>query len=182
MAGISGARTFCGVYTAAQTNLDVIGVPPLGRRIVLHWVHIANGITAAGDFKLLDGPVISVSGVTQATGTTTSLITAGVYVPTGATVVVTASTATPATNGTFVATNVNATTFTIPITIPITIAGTCTVNATGTTVFGALLAAYTPATFDGSRAPIVLTAATPLCFTSATATTQRVNIGYSVEF
>lgn len=179
MAGMSGASTVVGVYTAAQTNIDIIGVPAAGRSIVVHWIVFSNGATAAGDFKLLDGPVVSAA-ITGNTIANPTVVTCGVYVPTGSTVTITGSNSTPLIDGTYVATNVNSTSFSIPVNV--TVAGTAgTVTATGTTKAAGLLAANTPLVIDCKRAPLVLTAATPLCFTSATATTHRVNIGYTIE-
>lgn len=51
----------------------------------------------------------------------------------------------------------------------------------GTVKFDAFLAINSPVTLNCERAPIVLTAATALCYTSVTSTTSRVTIGYSVE-
>lgn len=179
MAGVTGTRTTSATYGSAQTNIDIIAVPASGYRLVLHWVCFANGATTAGDFKLLDGPVISAA-ITANSQANPTVVTCGVYVPTGATVTITGSNSTPSINGTHVATNVNATTFSIPVNV--TVAGTAgTVTATGATLAAALLTADTPMVIDCSRAPLVLTAATPLCFTSATATTHRVNLGYAIE-
>jgi hypothetical protein len=179
MAGMQGARTVVGVYTAAQTNIDIVAVPASGQCIVIQWLVFANGATAAGDFKLLNGPVISAA-ITANSQANPTVVTCGVYVPTGSTVTITGSNSTPLINGTYVATNVNSTSFSIPVNV--TVAGTAgTVAATGTTLAAGLLTANTPLVIDCKRAPLVLTAATPLCFTSATATTHRVNIGYTIE-
>lgn len=51
----------------------------------------------------------------------------------------------------------------------------------GTVKFDAFLAINSPVTVQCQRAPIVLTAATALCYTSVTSTTSRVTIGYSIE-
>lgn len=252
MAGVSGALTVSASYGAAQTNAVLVAVPAAGSSIVVHWACLANGATAAGDLKLLDGasfssaitaagvssrtvtaasqasPSVITCGANVATGTVVTItgdntatptingtytatnvdatrfsipvavtvagtngtvtwgsyITAGIYVPTGARVTISGeNTATPALNGTYTATNVDATRFSIPVVV--TVAGTngtaASASGYGSTIAAALLAANTPMYFDGSRAPLVLTAATPLCFTSVTATTHRVNVGYSIE-
>jgi hypothetical protein len=51
----------------------------------------------------------------------------------------------------------------------------------GTIVFDAFLPVNTPLFVNCKRAPIVLTAATALCFTSLTSTTSRLTVGYTVE-
>jgi hypothetical protein len=51
----------------------------------------------------------------------------------------------------------------------------------GTVLFDAFLAINSPVTVQCQRAPIVLTAATALCYTSVTSTTSRITIGYSIE-
>jgi hypothetical protein len=51
----------------------------------------------------------------------------------------------------------------------------------GTIKFDAFLPINTPLYVDCRRAPIVLTAATALCFTSVTSTTSRLTVGYTVE-
>jgi len=51
----------------------------------------------------------------------------------------------------------------------------------GTIKFDAFLPINTPLYVNCRRAPIVLTAATALCFTSVTSTTSRLTVGYTVE-
>ena len=51
----------------------------------------------------------------------------------------------------------------------------------GTVLFDVFLAVNSPVTLQCQRAPIVLTAATALCYTSVTSTTSRLTVGYSVE-
>lgn len=51
----------------------------------------------------------------------------------------------------------------------------------GTIMFDAFLPVNTPLFVNCKRAPIVLTAATALDFTSVTSTTSRLMVGYSVE-
>ena len=52
----------------------------------------------------------------------------------------------------------------------------------GTVIHDMYLAINSPSFVECSRAPIVLTAATALCYTSVTSTTSRVQIGFTVEF
>jgi len=179
MPGVSQATTVSASYTAAQTNAAIVAVPPAGRKIVLQWVCISNGDTA-GTVRLTDGAAISVAGPISNTQASPTVVTAGVYVPTGTLVTIAGSNSTPLIDGTYVATNVNATTFSIPVNC--TIAGTAgTVTHTATVLLEALLAINTPLFVDCQRAPIVLSAAHPLCFTSVTCATHRVNLGYTVE-
>jgi hypothetical protein len=183
MAGVSGGKTVSASYGAAQTNIPLVAVPAAGSRIVVHWACLANGATNAGDMKLLDGAVINVAGPISNTLASPTVVTCGVYVPTGTTVTIAGSNSDPVINGTYVATNVDATRFSIPVAV--TTAGTAgtvvTASGYGSVLAAALLQVNTPMHFDGSRAPLVLSAATPLCFTSVTATTHRVNVGYSIE-
>jgi len=180
MAGVTAAKTVSATYGSAQTNVVLVAVPAAGSRIVVHWACLANGATAAGDLKLLDGPAIAGATITAISIANPTLVTCGAYVPTGSTVIISGSNSTPNIDGTYVATNSSAVAFTIPVNV--TGAGTAgTVVCSGATLAAALLAANTPMHFDGSRSPLVLTAATPLCFTSVTATTHRVNVGYSIE-
>ena len=176
---VLGTKTACAVYTAVQTNAVVVAVPGAGKRIVVHWAVLANGATA-GEIKLLDGAVIAVAGPISNTAANPTIVTCGVYVPTGTRVTIAGSNSTPLIDGTYVATNVDATRFSIPVNV--TVAGTAgTVDATATTLFSALLAVNTPAYGNFKRAPLVLTAATPLICTSTDVTTHRVNVGYSIE-
>ncbi len=62
-------------------------------------------------------------------------MTCGVYVPTGSTVAITGSNSNPTIDGTHVATNVNATTFSIPVNVNVAPGTAGTVTATGTTLF-----------------------------------------------
>jgi hypothetical protein len=180
MPGVSGALTVSASYGAAQTNAVLVAVPAAGSCIVVHWLCFANGATAAGDFKLMDGAYHAGATITAISIANPTLVTCGAYIPTGTIVTITGSNSTPTINGTHVATNSSAVAFTIPVNV--TGAGSAgTVTAAGTAIAAALLAANTPMYFDGSRAPLVLTAATPLIFTSVTATTHRVNVGYSIE-
>jgi len=180
MAGVTGTATASASYGAAQTNVALVAVPATGKKIVVHWACLANGATAAGDLRLLDGPIIAGATITANSQASPTVVTCGAYVPTGSTVTITGSNSTPPINGTYVATNSSAVAFTIPV--DVTVAGTAgTVVCAGTTLAAAILAANTPMYFDGKRAPLVLTAATPLCFSSVTATTHRVNVGYSIE-
>ena len=183
MAGVQATRTVSAVYTAVQTNVVLVAAPAAKQRIVVHWAVLSNGATNAGDMKLLDGAVINVAGPISNTLASPTVVTAGVYVPTGTTVTIAGSNSDPLINGTYVATNINATTFSIPVAV--TTAGTAgtivTASGYGSVLAAALLQVNTPMYFDGSRAPLVLSAATPLCFTSVTATTHRVNVGYSIE-
>ena len=54
-------------------------------------------------------------------------------------------------------------------------------GSAGTIMFDAFLPINTPLFIDCSRAPIVLSAATALCYTSVTSTTSRVSVGYTIE-
>jgi len=51
----------------------------------------------------------------------------------------------------------------------------------GTILFDAFLPINTPLYVNCKRSPLVLTAATALCFTSVTSTTSRLTVGYTVE-
>jgi len=180
MAGVTGTQTVSASYGSAQTNVALVAVPAAGKRIVVHWVCFANGATAAGDLRLLDSPIIAGATITANSLANPTVVTCGAYVPTGATVTITGSNSTPLIDGTYVATNVDGVRFSIPVNV--TVAGTAgTVVCAGTTLAAGLLAANTPQFIDCKRAPLVLTAATPLCFSSVTATTHRVNVGYSIE-
>lgn len=178
MAGVQGTSSKSVSYAATQTNAVLVAAPGAGKRIVVRWAVLANGATA-GEHRLIDGPVISAA-ITANSQANPTVVTCGVYVPTGSTVTITGSNSTPLIDGTYVATNVNATTFSIPVNV--TLAGSAgTVTATGTLMTSALLAINTPAYINAKRSPFVLTAATPLVYTSVTSSTSRVNIGYSIE-
>jgi len=180
MAGVTGAKTVSASYGSAKTNAELVAAPAAGKKIVVQWACLANGATAAGDLRLLDGPIIAGATITSNTQANPTIIACGAYVATGSTVTITGSNSTPLIDGTYVATNVSPTEFSILVNV--TVAGTAgTVVCSGTTLAAAILAANTPMYFDGKRAPLVLTAATPLCFSSVTATTHRVNVGYSIE-
>ena len=179
MGGLSGAKTVSASYATAQTNMLLAAAPGTGKKIVLQWVVASQG-AGAGELRLLNGPIVSAA-ITASSQASPTVITCGAYVPTGATVVISGdNTATPTINGTYTATNVSAVAFSIPLAV--TVAGTNgTATCSGAIAFAALLAINTPVVFDGSPSPIVLTEATPLCFTSVTGTTARVNVGYTVE-
>jgi len=179
MAGVAGATTVSAAYTAAQTNTAIVAVPPAGRKLVVQWLCISNGDTA-GTVRLTDGAAISVAGPISNTLANPTVVTCGVYVPTGTLVTIAGSNSDPVINGTYVATNIDATKFSIPVNV--TTAGTAgTVTHTASVLFEALLAINTPLFFNAQRSPIVLSAAHPLCFTSVTCATHRVNLGYTVE-
>ena len=183
MAGVSGANTVSASYGAAQTNVALVAAPPTGSSIVVQWALLSNGGTI-GELKLLNGAVFSAA-ITASSQANPTIITCGVYVPTGTQVTISGeSTATPALNGTYVATNVDGTRFSIPVNV--TVAGTngTAANAAGTgaTVLDMLLPVNgSAANAKSKRVPSVLAPATPLCFTSTSVTTHRVNVGYTVE-
>jgi hypothetical protein len=168
----------CGANVATGTIVTITGSDSVPN---------ANGVYTATNVDATKFSVpFNVATTAGTTGLVTwgSYITVGAYVPTGTRITISGeSTATPALNGTYTVTNVDATRFSIPVIV--TSAGTDgtadTASGYGNTLAAALLAINTPMYFDGSRAPLVLSAATPLCFTSVTAATHRVNLGYSIE-
>ena len=168
----------CGANVATGTIVTITGSDSVPN---------CNGVYTATN---VDATKFSIPFDVATTAGTTGLVTWGsyittaVYVPTGTRITISGeNTATPALNGTYTATNVDATRFSIPVVV--TVAGTngtaATASGYGSVLAAALLQVNTPMYFDGSRAPLVLSAATPLCFTSVTATTHRVNVGYSIE-
>ena len=183
MSGVSGSNTVSASYGAAQTNVALVAAPAAGNCIVVQWAVVSNGGTI-GEVKLLNGAVFSAA-ITASSQANPTIITCGVYVPTGTQVTISGeSTATPPLNGTYTATNVDGTRFSIPVNV--TVAGTngTAANAAGTgvTILDDLLAVNTPVYVKSKRCPSVLAAATPLCFTSTSVSTHRVNVGYTIEW
>ncbi len=166
-----------GSYSGAQTNDALIANGETTRKLVVDWVVLANGATA-GEVYLTNGTNLTNATITANSQANPTVVTCGKNIPTGQQVTISGSNSTPSIDGTYTATNVDATKFSIPVNV--TVAGTAgTVDIlNGETVLDAFLAVN-----DAHFLPvhIELTTGCGLYVTSVTVTTHRVNVGYHFE-